>query len=151
MGTSPRLSKAGLTVTSFGIRHGARFDVLDDTIWHPLLSSISSGSFQAFYACPPSSSFRSLKLRNPSGAARYGVSKLGPSDAGLVRKQNLLIRSLEAMQLMVKLGGSAIVDLLANLEGASIMKRFDEAASCLSMEGVQSRLFPRSRFVRTNP
>ena len=47
------LANSGLAAINYDRADGLHKDILDDTIWHPLIRSIENVDFNSLYACPP--------------------------------------------------------------------------------------------------
>ena len=100
------LIKAGFECVNYDILNGSQFDLVDDAVWEPLLSSIAAGEYAACFACPMCATFSQLlnlpgpsPLRDATGPGRYGRKDIKPAQQEKVRKHTVVaVRVAAALQ-----------------------------------------------------
>ena len=149
------LRAQGFRVEAFDILISENFDLTDDQIWLPLKRRILEAEFVGLMISPPCGTFSRVRqldggpppLRGISGASRYGLPGLDHRRAETVRIHNLLaIRSAEAMQCFIQIGGAFIFEQPAIREDEVSMLRMDEFVEILKQPGTKHTIAPQCMF-----
>ena len=149
------LLKLGVLSEAFDITLGQQYNLVDDSVWRPLVAKLHAGEYSALFASPPCGTFSRVRsrpggpppLRGLQGRDRYGLSKLTYKQSEEVRTHNLLaVRTAEAAHVCINIGIPFIVEQPALRDGEISMYRMDEYVRLMSVSGVGHTISPQCSF-----